>query len=597
MQIPLRRYSFKTLENGVGRLQPQSPLLTTREFETAFCRDFTCCGLPLGDLHELLQHHEECHIHVEEDGDEKDENEDIRDEDVDNEVLASSVMDDVPILDERTCNSRNEDTYSIPSRISSASVLPFGSISTGAGISSSSSNDNSDSYGSVYSKQHSSFLYNSCPLTPPSRRRFPYHHSDSGTFQNPTRHALKAFSTSLVDLHCYNKRKSVVSLSDIYVADDNGFEYGENSKARSTTSSPLAVPKVANVTSVQRCLEPATKRQALDTKSQSISVGDTHQNTLKQTVGLGHDHLLQNSVRNSGTTLQGIYPDFSNDVNNLRTVASLQGGYSPISMTERTTSITSTASFSLASSPSSPPIAFQSTSALSALTAKTANMSPAVYATSLTELMLHRDEIFAMIEDMTRVSPNAIGANKPYHCTFLGCGKAYKNPNGLKYHNVHGHCSPTNGPSTTSPFSSSTTTSSTESGNVLDAIEGGAEGTARRPYVCTFLECEKRYKNLNGLKYHLEHTHPNMMAALRANQSSLLVNLPILVHASVGSPFMEQYQAAIMILTAALAAVEASPMMTLAANAVLTAQAVAAANAVHDSQRFQGEAATNIAIA
>jgi transcription factor SFP1 len=30
--------------------------------------------------------------------------------------------------------------------------------------------------------------------------------------------------------------------------------------------------------------------------------------------------------------------------------------------------------------------------------------------------------------------------DKPYRCTYPGCDKAYKNPNGLKYHNLHGHC-------------------------------------------------------------------------------------------------------------------------------------------------------------
>lgn len=32
-----------------------------------------------------------------------------------------------------------------------------------------------------------------------------------------------------------------------------------------------------------------------------------------------------------------------------------------------------------------------------------------------------------------------------------------------------------------------------------------------KPYQCTIGDCGKRYKNLNGLKYHIEHSH---MAAL-----------------------------------------------------------------------------------
>jgi transcription factor SFP1 len=30
---------------------------------------------------------------------------------------------------------------------------------------------------------------------------------------------------------------------------------------------------------------------------------------------------------------------------------------------------------------------------------------------------------------------------KPFKCTVPGCEKAYKQPNGLKYHKAHGHCS------------------------------------------------------------------------------------------------------------------------------------------------------------
>ncbi|KAG1470190.1 hypothetical protein G6F56_002825 [Rhizopus delemar] len=75
-------------------------------------------------------------------------------------------------------------------------------------------------------------------------------------------------------------------------------------------------------------------------------------------------------------------------------------------------------------------------------------------------------------------------ADKPYKCPVGGCDKAYKNPNGLKYHSQHGHCN-------------------------MSMDEN--ESIASKPYQCTIGECGKRYKNLNGLKYHIEHSH---MAAL-----------------------------------------------------------------------------------
>ncbi|KAK3808002.1 MAG: hypothetical protein J3R72DRAFT_377152, partial [Linnemannia gamsii] len=84
------------------------------------------------------------------------------------------------------------------------------------------------------------------------------------------------------------------------------------------------------------------------------------------------------------------------------------------------------------------------------------------------------------MEDLTRTGNNNT-SDKPYRCSVLGCDKAYKNPNGLKYHNLHGHCS---------------------TGGMCET-----DSPETKPYVCTFLECGKRYKNLNGLKYHIEHSH------------------------------------------------------------------------------------------
>ncbi|KAF9347044.1 Transcriptional regulator of ribosomal biogenesis proteins [Mortierella sp. AD094] len=163
--------------------------------------------------------------------------------------------------------------------------------------------------------------------------------------------------------------------------------------------------------------------------------------------------------------------------------------------------------------------------------------------------MRQRDEVFSILEDMTKTPPNTSDETKPYRCTVPGCDKSYKNPNGLKYHNQHGHSSP--------GF-------------------GDADNPEARPYVCTFLECGKRYKNLNGLKYHIEHTHPNLIAALKAHQAALMTNMnPLLADGAYVN-----HQAAAMTIAAALTAVEASPMVAMAANAILTAHATAAAATV-----------------
>ena len=67
------------------------------------------------------------------------------------------------------------------------------------------------------------------------------------------------------------------------------------------------------------------------------------------------------------------------------------------------------------------------------------------------------------------------GNDRPFVCPVSGCGKTYKNANGLKYHAIHGH----------------------------DGV------LVEKPHKCPFSGCGKRYKNSNGLKYHFQHAHPN----------------------------------------------------------------------------------------
>jgi hypothetical protein len=164
--------------------------------------------------------------------------------------------------------------------------------------------------------------------------------------------------------------------------------------------------------------------------------------------------------------------------------------------------------------------------------------SPA-YLKAAEDLIRKREELVSIMESIGKSGSS--GVDKPYRCTVSGCDKAYKNPNGLKYHNQHGHCS---------------------ASGLSDA-----EGPESKPYVCSFLECGKRYKNLNGLKYHIEHSHPNLTAALKAHQAGLTSH-PLLMNGAFANN-----QAAAMTLAAALSAVEASPMMMAAINAIAASAA------------------------
>ncbi|KAI8376209.1 uncharacterized protein BYT42DRAFT_534437 [Radiomyces spectabilis] len=137
------------------------------------------------------------------------------------------------------------------------------------------------------------------------------------------------------------------------------------------------------------------------------------------------------------------------------------------------------------------------------------------------------DEDFLAQAGALLASANAnAAADKPYKCPVPGCDKAYKNPNGLKYHNQHGHC---------------------------NLVTDENENMASKPYQCTIGDCGKRYKNLNGLKYHIEHSH---MAALNHTL------------ATIGSSFFQQQQqqAALSALTSPTEfSPEASPILPSAA--------------------------------
>ncbi|KAK7751197.1 Transcriptional regulator of ribosomal biogenesis proteins [Diatrype stigma] len=106
--------------------------------------------------------------------------------------------------------------------------------------------------------------------------------------------------------------------------------------------------------------------------------------------------------------------------------------------------------------------------------------------------------------------------DKPFKCPVIGCEKAYKNQNGLKYHKQHGHQNQQlheNGDGTFSIVNPETS-----------APYPGETGMEKeKPHKCEY--CHKRYKNLNGLKY---------AASLRAGMASGQMSFNNLSHGLQG---------------------------------------------------------------
>ncbi|KAF2205329.1 hypothetical protein GQ43DRAFT_362593 [Delitschia confertaspora ATCC 74209] len=104
---------------------------------------------------------------------------------------------------------------------------------------------------------------------------------------------------------------------------------------------------------------------------------------------------------------------------------------------------------------------------------------------------------------------------KPFKCPVIGCEKAYKNQNGLKYHKQHGHQNQQLKENEDGTFS------------IVDPLTSipypGTVGMEKeKPYRCEV--CGKRYKNLNGLKYHRTHA-PHCNPELKLGQLGIPNNL------------------------------------------------------------------------
>jgi hypothetical protein len=87
-------------------------------------------------------------------------------------------------------------------------------------------------------------------------------------------------------------------------------------------------------------------------------------------------------------------------------------------------------------------------------------------------------------------------STKRFECPRPFCSKVYKNTNGLKYHLEHGNCE-------------------MEDEDLSEKLQNEEYipdeiRVANRPYFCKIDGCGKKYKNLNGLKYHAKTAHPRI---------------------------------------------------------------------------------------
>ncbi|KAK1754993.1 hypothetical protein QBC47DRAFT_402345 [Echria macrotheca] len=117
-----------------------------------------------------------------------------------------------------------------------------------------------------------------------------------------------------------------------------------------------------------------------------------------------------------------------------------------------------------------------------------------------------------ILQQMTALMMPPNEEPKPFRCPVIGCEKAYKNQNGLKYHKTHGH-------STQQLHENGDGTFSIVNPETSAPYPGTLGMEKEKPFKCDV--CGKRYKNLNGLKYHKQHS-PMCDPETRAQHQTIL---------------------------------------------------------------------------
>jgi transcription factor SFP1 len=147
------------------------------------------------------------------------------------------------------------------------------------------------------------------------------------------------------------------------------------------------------------------------------------------------------------------------------------------------------------SPPVEPPV-MRRMQSLEAVSTNEVFLSP-ISSNTATPMMMDEDDDMCIDDPARHLYVMERGEHKPFKCPVIGCEKTYKNQNGLKYHRMHGHQNQTLHLNDDGTYS------------IIDPLSNtpypeGMGMEKDKPYRCEV--CGKRYKNLNGLKYHRGHS-------------------------------------------------------------------------------------------
>ncbi|KAI3479554.1 hypothetical protein L1887_58366 [Cichorium endivia] len=515
---PLRIMDYSISKFGTSTESDVTVAPSSVRLESTFCRNFTCCGQKLDDLHDLLQHYEECHVRFEDD----DMPAMIADDEV--ESSDSSTASTSQPSSPRTSNAGSTSAAATAATATSSVAATDSNATTPTGL------DDTDK-----ASAFDTAVMRSPSLPKGKKRSFGQYANASSA--NPNGAIHQSLRRALIDGGVGRRTPGSPNI------------YAPNSPFSTPGSSIPGTP-------------------CLDSENDGFF-----------TNGLNPAAFSALSIRSSNA-----------DEHHLPSCAP-PNLFFPAS---------GTASSSSASS-SQPPAKREKTSAVS--NASTIALENALRA-------------------------GAANIDKPYKCPAPGCDKAYKQMNGLKYHRLHGHCNQNNLPITAQaaaqPPTIHITTNSTktspqpESGDGVkgeDGAVGSSTGSPTSPggssnaspdpaspatqapialgdrlYICQVGACGKRYKNLNGLRYHYLHSGSHGLLGLQLLQSGggASAKVDATGRAPVSTSTLSQEEIAAAAQAAQLAQEQIQAQA--AKNAAATAAAAAAASAAAAARKEENEA-------
>ncbi|KAI9453929.1 hypothetical protein F5148DRAFT_1288877 [Russula earlei] len=414
--------------------------LSAMEREDELCRNYSCCGLNLQDLHALVEHFEECHV-----------------------VVVDPCSQPAP-------GQLYPNNYSVPPDAKFDSYLP-------------------QSAHMPRPSQHHQPPHSHLHLQP-----YQHHHQHSQHYQHLQQQQGPVDPDEMeLDLDSSPASSSASSPPLTPVTTPLVPYAAQRSFANASSFTPISLSQPPS-----ECPSPVS---AFDTATVLPSRASTSISPFSTT---------QLDSFNAYST----YPDYGSVASPLQasqevTCASDSQPGSPYSCVPPTllyspSSITpaNTPSSSRVASPVTAQASYRPLSAQASTSACASSSSPSPTSTPRASTTLSRPASSLLL-------------SKPFRCPKPNCNKSYKQANGLKYHMTHGSCNfapPKDLEALQALLAEKGVVVNGNDRSGVQITEGELREVEReaerrlRPFACGVGDCQRRYKNMNGLRYHYQHS-------------------------------------------------------------------------------------------